>query len=166
MFIQQFVTTNTNPYKWDVSAAQVTSPVVSMILYDNSGQEIVVDDLREPIQIEITTGVTNESPALVTPFLSEDAELYYHAIETSWNSTQALGIIISPLARNDSFEIFLKHGSRPTLLDYDRYYRFPEESLEREDDEENSAFKIFVHNETVSSNETDVLFLGLRLFGK
>ncbi|XP_076456106.1 polycystin-1-like protein 2 [Babylonia areolata] len=164
----QFVTNSNNLYSWDVSASYLTSPVVSLNLYDNAGQEIVAKDLREPIQIDISTGAVEEPLSLVTPFLVEDAELYYHAFETTWNSSQALSIVIKPNSTNETLEVFLKHGSLPTPSDYDWVYMFPEDNDdgggEDGDGEEDGEYRIFIRNDTFVANETGVLYLGLRLY--
>ena len=137
-----------------------------MNIYDSKGKELRVIDLTQPIQIQITTGAANQNPARVTPYVTGDAGLYYHAIETDWNSSQALSIVLTPDGTNETFELFLKHGSLPTPTDYEMYYRFPDDSETGSEGEDNSEYKIFIQNKTVTANETEVLYLGLRLYGK
>ena len=165
LFFNQYLAFAKNQYIWDVSALSVTSPVVTMILYDGKGQEIPVVDLQQPIRIEIATGAADAEPALVKPYLAHDAPLYIHAIQPNWNSTQALSIVLTPDSTNETFEVFLKHGSIPTPTDFEMYYLLPDDDAGSEG-REGFEYKIFIQNETITANETDVLYLGLRMYGK
>ena len=166
LFFDQFRTYVTNPFIWDVSATLLSpsSPVLSMNIYDSKGQDIIVSDLTEPIRLQIATGAANENAVRVTPYLT--AVLFYHAIEPDWNSTQALSIVLTPDGTNETFELFLKHGSLPTPTDYDLYYRFPEDGYAGSAETQYPEYKIFIRNESVTANDTEVLYLGLRLYGK
>ena len=165
-FSDQFRTYVSNPFIWDVSATLLSpsSPVLSMNIYDSKGQDIIVSDLTEPIRLQIATGAANENAVRVTPYLT--SVLFYHAIEPDWNSTQALSIVLTPDGTNETFELFLKHGSLPTPTDYDLYYRFPEDGYAGSAETHYPEYKIFIRNESVTANDTEVLYLGLRLYGK
>ena len=96
-----------------------------MSLSDNNGRDILVADLPKPIKIDIATGLTEQDASLVVPFLTDNAELYFHQIVTDWNNSQALTIVLSPETNNNTLEVYsiltnkkyvdyLKSKERPT----------------------------------------------------
>lgn len=101
------MTSQKNPYMWDESAASVTSPVVSMNLYDEQGAEIVVSDLDKPIAVDIATGFADDDHVtLVTPYLVDEAVMYYHEVWADWNITQALTLVLTPDSNNHTLEVW------------------------------------------------------------
>lgn len=159
LFFRQFVTTNKNPYIWDASAKEVTSPVLSMKVYDELGTNINVSDLSQPIKIEITTGATGTVPVSVIPFLTGDADLYYHVIDPQWNMTEALSIDLKPLDRHVTLEAFFKWGSSPTATDYDFYRKVTMEEIN-----EDSPNLVFIRSDDAEHNFTN-LYMGIRKYG-
>lgn len=123
----QLLQLNQNPYTWDASADDISTPVIQFELKIGEGSQLNVSDLKTPFELflpitrDMQSGTDDSKDYL---FVKPDGSLRYHVINID-SSDQIAYVYLQP--QNDStFEVFVSSGTRPTATNYNRSGRIPD----------------------------------------
>ncbi|XP_077869620.1 polycystin-1-like protein 2 [Saccoglossus kowalevskii] len=98
--------------------SDITTNVLTLELFDSDGNAIEVNSLDEYIEI-VLYNPSQPSTQLIPSELKID-EMFIGSIEVN-EMTGILNIVALPdlIQNNDIYEIYIRRGKRPTILDYD-----------------------------------------------
>ena len=125
MFPLQVVSSLFNFYHWDSSADFVTSRVLEIDLRGESGKVLKVQNLSSDIQLEFQLSEqapgTDSNPAKIASFLKPE-HMQYHRTEV----TEVQASYLITITTKDSFNVFVKFESKPSVEDHDGNYTIPD----------------------------------------
>nr|XP_006817202.1 PREDICTED: uncharacterized protein LOC102808421 [Saccoglossus kowalevskii] len=111
-----------NPFIWDTTAEQVSSPIISLEIMDDNGTLIEQKNTAE--DFIITMDYIEDEPELLTNISENEisnAPPKYTVFNVTFPRT-AVQIIITPNNTNATYIVYLKHDLYPTDEDFD--FRF------------------------------------------
>lgn len=93
----QLTASGFNPFTWDNSSAFVRSHVLSLVLKDDEGESLTVEDSKEDIEIKIKRDGQPEPESVDSFFVkpSSRGEMQYHTIVLPYADGSALRLKVS-----------------------------------------------------------------------
>ena len=121
----QVISSLVNFYHWDSTADLITSRVLEIDLRGESGEVLKVQNLSSDIQLEIQ--FSEEAPEtdcnlVKTVSFVKPGRMQYHRIEV----TEVQASYQLTITTEDSLNVFLKFGSKPSVEDHERNYTIPD----------------------------------------
>lgn len=121
----QVISSPINYYNWDSSADLITSRVLAIDLRGESGEVLKVQNLTTDIQLGIQlseeTPETGSNLAETASFVKPE-HMQYHRIEVTREQASYLVTITT----QDSLNVFVKFGSKPSEEHHDKNYTIPD----------------------------------------
>ncbi|KAK3612419.1 hypothetical protein CHS0354_032020 [Potamilus streckersoni] len=109
---------NSNPYVWDISAKFINTPVISLDLFNDTGGKISVQEISEPIEIDVSVDPLTIRVQYVDGDYADNQTMKYHLFRVRSNFS-SVNVIIKPTSTNASFVIYVTYGRYPSENDYD-----------------------------------------------
>lgn len=117
----------TNPFSYDVSSQEVTTPIVDIKVINVEGDREVLNitNLSKDIVIQIPyDDQQSVSPRNVFFKQSDNSSVQYHTTEVQKVGV-AIEFLIEPLEDQVEMTVFIKFGMRPTIHDWDLRAKLP-----------------------------------------
>ncbi|KAK2571916.1 Polycystin-2 [Acropora cervicornis] len=117
-----------NPFTWDATSASVKSHVLSLVLKDQDGKLLKVENSEKEVELKIKRDPRPEPKAAKESFFakpSKNEKMQYHKIDLPHATGNALRLRVKPTGSN-VFRVFVRHGQRPTVTEYDAERKVPD----------------------------------------
>ncbi|CAH1794853.1 unnamed protein product [Owenia fusiformis] len=154
-----------NPYIWDDSSSSVKSPILSLVLVDDNGDELVVKNTTEPFVIDIVLPQHDNVIEHVIPVLGDDDTMYFHSTNITSNHS-SLQVVIKPDDDDAEFEVLVKYNDYPTGTDFDFQFFIPHRIDDTASVNElvmnELNYTIFVPAHALTAVGTGVYYIGVR----
>ena len=127
VFLWQLLYLPKNPYTWDKSSQLVTTAILDVKIKEIKGARQVIDilDLAGEIDLQIPFEPTVPEANQDIFYKQTDNEtIQYHTFEIE-ETNEAIEFYITPLDNQEQLTILVKHGEKPTILDYDLQIKLP-----------------------------------------
>lgn len=144
-----------NYFAWDSSANLVTSHILQIKLRGQPGDVIPVHNLSSNIQLEIQfkeESPQNESLFAERLFL-KPGKMQFHKVDVIEEGTSFLLTLVI----NETVNVFVKHGTKPSVKDHERNFSIPDLS---------SCTKVTGKEEYNCSRNPQQLFLSTNVLKK
>lgn len=160
---------NQNPYTWDESSKNISSPVIKFELKTEEGSLMNISDLKEPLSLFLpvimqTDGEGNDSSDHL--FIKPGNTLQYHKVYLDSDDTIAF-VKLRP-SNDTAFDVFVSGGRKPTEGNHSLSKRIPDLSSCTPSYNKrtylnctSSAF-VFFFSSTLTG-QTGVHYIGIRL---
>ncbi|XP_068717189.1 polycystin-1-like protein 2 [Montipora capricornis] len=130
-FVDSAVTTSAfNPFTSDPSSALVKSHVLRLVLKDDNGDILKVENSKEDVELNIRLNPIPELNEPKEPFFakpSEKGKMNYHKIDLPYADGNAVRLRIQPTG-SVVFDVFVSYDQRPTVTKYDTKKKLPDEA--------------------------------------
>ncbi|XP_068717180.1 polycystin-1-like protein 2 [Montipora capricornis] len=130
-FVDSVVTTSAfNPFTSDPSSALVNSIVLRLVLKDDNGDILKVENSKEDVELNIRLNQIQEQNEPKEPFFakpSEKGKMNYHKIDLPYADGNAVRLRIQPTG-SVVFDVFVSYNQRPTVTKYDAKRKLPDEA--------------------------------------
>ncbi|XP_068672930.1 polycystin-1-like protein 2 [Montipora foliosa] len=130
-FVDSVVTTSAfNPFTSDPSSALVNSHVLRLVLKDDNGNILKVENSKEDVELNIRLNPIPELNEPKEPFFakpSEKGKMNYHEIDLPYADGNAVRLRIQPTG-SVVFDVFVSYDQRPTVTKYDAKRKLPDEA--------------------------------------
>ena len=118
---------NQNPYTWDESSKNISSPVIKFELKTEEGSLMNISDLKEPLSLFLpvimqTDGKGNDFNDHL--FIKPGNALQYHKVYIDSDDTIAFVKLRPP--NDTAFDVFVSGGIKPTERNYSLSKRIPD----------------------------------------
>jgi len=110
-----------NPFTWDATSASLKSHVLSLVLKDQDGKLLKVENSEKEVELKIKRDQKKEPIEAKESFFakpSDNGKMQYHKIDLPVATGNALRLRIKPTG-STVFKVFVRHGQRPTVTEYD-----------------------------------------------
>ncbi|XP_015778540.1 PREDICTED: uncharacterized protein LOC107356405 [Acropora digitifera] len=110
-----------NPFTWDATSASLKSHVLSLVLKDQDGKLLKVENSKREVELKIKRDPSPEPKDAKESFFakpSDNGKMQYHKIDLSDATGNAVRLRIKPTG-STVFKVFVRHGQRPTVTEYD-----------------------------------------------
>ena len=104
-----------NPYTWDMTAVNVSSHILSVVLKDDSHDALNVSSLQNDINLFIARDVTTLPKPVENFMKGANGSMRYHKFDVENVGEPMSFRIMSELNENSLFEIHWLQGERPKL---------------------------------------------------
>lgn len=160
----KLIVADKNPYQSVGSKSTINSPIVTLQLADDDGNELLINNTKEPFVINIPSKGPIETISSFVKLL----EITYHKTFVP-NNDSALSLILTPLTKGDYYHVYISHSPKKTIAEYpnekshDWVFTVPNNLTYDESTEEGRDFK---HTIFLSNNETKgegYYFIGVKL---
>ncbi|XP_031571405.1 polycystic kidney disease protein 1-like 2 isoform X3 [Actinia tenebrosa] len=124
----QILILKNNPFKWDSSANQVSTPVLNIELKDDSGKKLKIEGLEKEVELLIKTPPGQSDGPTLSTFCkpSVNGSMLYHTTNITGNN-KGIHIILMPETQQ-RLEVFVGYRRRPTAFNYDFKVSVPDTS--------------------------------------
>lgn len=151
-----------NPFTWDDSSEMVQSSVTSLDLQNSHAKKMNVSNLENDIEIAIPISsprVTNSSEAPEEPFLKPGKMSIrrYNAELGNVPVSMEMGVSKEGIV----MELFVRFGSRPTIVDFDQNFTLAFTSICENQTEGNRYCTVKDASVKVVPPESGVIYIGV-----
>ena len=154
-----------NPFQSKSPGNSVTGTIVSMTLTDENGNELVVNNTKEPIVIQVPT---NGDETLYKGAVSQ-VGFSYHKTKLLTNAS-SLSVVIIPDCPDEYYHIYIKYTNKSYLEEYpdeknhDWVFTSPNNMTLDEGDSSELRYTAFLSNTDTKGNGT--YYIGIKLASK
>ncbi|XP_044184688.1 polycystic kidney disease protein 1-like 2 [Acropora millepora] len=117
-----------NPFTWDATSASVKSHVLSLVLKDQDGTLLKVENSEKEVELKIKRDQKKEPIDAKESFFakpSDNGKMQYHKIDLPDATGNAVRLRIKPTG-STVFKVFVRYGQRPTVTEYDAERKVPD----------------------------------------
>ncbi|XP_044184816.1 polycystic kidney disease protein 1-like 2 [Acropora millepora] len=117
-----------NPFTWDATSASVKSHVLSLVLKDQDGKLLKVENSEKEVELKIKRDQKKEPIDAKESFFakpSDNGKMQYHKIDLPDATGNAVRLRIKPTG-STIFKVFVRYGQRPTVTEYDAERKVPD----------------------------------------
>ncbi|XP_076819587.1 uncharacterized protein LOC143465242 isoform X4 [Clavelina lepadiformis] len=156
---------NDNPFGFGEDAAFINSPVTMLKIGSSNGPLLGNDKSHDKTDAGSNEGVGISIPSKFDPMRDmitvvrniNDTSLSISKFEVL-SKNNAILVIVEPEDDRAKFEVYLRHGSKPSEEDYDFRFDLPHNIWDVDDKED--LYKIFISEEDIK--ETGLFFIGIK----